>query len=719
MSFIHNTIGLLLFYFLPWFSSFFICNLYRGPRQINFFQYWQARLLASAFLALFMHALVVYGGPFHTPLYFYLINAGLVSLAFFLKRHSSAPSFPWREILKWEIPFLMIYGLALLSFAFHPHLIYGEKAPDFQTLNFFYRYVGGAITNPIAGGSPLRYYYLGHFLIGLWGEASFLAPDVAYLAALSLLTSFFVAGLSLLFVAFEWSWKIAVPAACALLVSSNLAFISKFVLGALNFNAYWDSARIFEFGDFAEYPFFTYTFGDLHPHLIGWPFALAALAIWLDRANRPNGWENLLARLFDLKFLVLMSFLFAANVWDVIVVGFLVIVSTPFLCQKTALQEQHGKATSMAVHILERGLIFILCVPFVMNFIGRPKNLYQDKLIGLNSTPFHSFLPLFLHQGHFWLPTLLLLPPILFSLGKDKLKINFILPYVLLLLTVCLIPGLRLHGVSLIVFSTGSMAIVLLSLFFASRQNSLLKTRDILAFVLGSLGLLLFSELCVIMDHMNTVFKFRTWTFLLAGISMMLLFRWWHSFQFSLWRRIFTVSVIGLFSIVAIPTMMGLTSLKIGPRPTLEGLAFLNQHSPYIEQSVKWIQEHIEGIPTLVEAPGQSFVASDNLLSLYSGLPSYLGWRYHAVVRGLSESEWSERNADLHYIYEGADALKVYEFLLEKKLGLIVVGPAEKARYSSAGLAKFKQFGDLFKVLLETPEISIFGVEGNFTLKDN
>ena len=114
---------------------------------------------------------------------------------------------------------------------------------------------------------------------------------------------------------------------------------------------------------------------------------------------------------------------------------------------------------------------------------------------------------------------------------------------------------------------------------------------------------------------------------------------------------------------------------------------------------------------------------SDNLLSSVTNLVSLcwasLGWRYHAVVRGLSERELSERNADLHYIYDSIDALKVYEFLGKKNLGLIVVGPAEKAQYSSISLAKFKQFTDLFTALVETPEISIFGVNGRYTLKDN
>ena len=222
------------------------------------------------------------------------------------------------------------------------------------------------------------------------------------------------------------------------------------------------------------------------------------------------------------------------------------------------------------------------------------------------------------------------------------------------------------------------------------------------------------------MDHMNTVFKFRTWTFLLSGISMLLLGRWWECMaRRSTWRRILVASVIGFFSIMAIPTMMGLMSFKIGETPTLKGLAFLHQHSPYVENAVKWMQYHIEGTPTIVETPGQSFIVSDNLVSLYSGLPTYLGWRYHAVVRGLSERELSERNADLHYIYDSIDALKVYEFLGKKNLGLIVVGPAEKAQYSSISLAKFKQFTDLFTALVETPEISIFGVNGRYTLKDN
>ncbi|MBI2520579.1 MAG: hypothetical protein HYV97_09175 [Bdellovibrio sp.] len=671
-----------------------------------------------------MHFLIVYGGPFHSAVFFYGVNAVFLGLSYYLKRGDRSPVYPWREILKWESPFLVIYGLALLSFAFHSHLIYGEKAPDFQSLNFFYRYVGGAITNPIAGGSLLRYYYLGHFLIALWGEASFLPPDVAYFAALSLLVSFFVAAVSLLFVAFEWSWKMAIAAAGALLFSSNLAFVSKMVSGTINFTLYWDSTRIFEFGHFAEYPFFTYTFGDLHPHLMSWPFSLAALAIWFDRTHRPVGWKNLVARLLDLKLLVLIFFLFAANVWDVIVVVFFMAVSVPWFLWKESEASEKRVTRYSVLYFFKRGLLFILCIPFILNFLGRPKNLYLEKLIGFNSAPFHSFLPTFLHQGHFWGVTLFLLPPIMISLFRRKLRINMIIPFVLILFTICFMPGWRLHGVSLLIFSIGSAAILFISLlWWGGREHPRPQYRDLLMFVFATACLLLFSELCVIMDHMNTVFKFRTWTFLLSGISMMLMAKWWECFEASLWqrrwRRILLASVVSFFSIMAIPTMMGLMSLKIGERPNLKGLAFLKQHSRYIEQAVKWAQEHVGGIPTLVEAPGQSFTASDNLVSLYSGLPTYLGWRYHAVVRGLSEREISERTADLHFIYESTDALKVYEFLVKKNLGLIVVGPAEKAHYSKNGLAKFRIFAELFPVLMESPEISIYGVSGRYSLKDN
>jgi uncharacterized membrane protein len=78
---------------------------------------------------------------------------------------------------------------------------------------------------------------------------------------------------------------------------------------------FWEPTRIVPGGDISEFPYFTYLFADLHPHLIAFPMTVAALAlaVQLLRGGYQSMRKRALAALFGAG---LLGAIAVTNPWD-------------------------------------------------------------------------------------------------------------------------------------------------------------------------------------------------------------------------------------------------------------------------------------------------------------------------------------------------------------------------------------------------------------------
>jgi len=308
-----KSLGLLLVGYLIWISG-----------TVNWFS-WLGNTLITALIAIVL-----------------LAN---ISLLLFMLHRSPLRQF-WQErrglILATEAIFGLIYLLFIYLRMLNPDLWHpwlgGEKMLEIGFLNAIVKSAQMPPYDPFFAGGIINYYYYGLFLVGVLIKLTGIQPAVAFnlavptLAALTATNAFSLAGnlvlsrqspnsrerysvmrmlpaglLAILFIVFMGNlegaaqflrnlanvgateFNSAIPGLATLVpaISGFVQVISGDTLAPYN---YWDPTRVIP-ATINEFPFFSFLFADLHPHMIGIPFTLLLLSLafnWLLPPIRPQ-----------------------------------------------------------------------------------------------------------------------------------------------------------------------------------------------------------------------------------------------------------------------------------------------------------------------------------------------------------------------------------------------------------------------------------------------
>jgi uncharacterized membrane protein len=171
---------------------------------------------------------------------------------------------------------------------------------------------------------------------------------------------------------------------------------------------------------------------------------------------------------------------------------------------------------------------------------------------------------------------------------------------------------------------------------------------------------------------------------------------------------------------------------------TLDGMAFM-QHSSVCEappgvscttvslagdyMAIRWMQDqdHIEGSPVIVEGLGWREYLWEGRVSIYTGLPTVVGWRWHQVQQRpmLPGKLVEQRRDDVNLLYDTADAAEAMGILERYGVRYIYVGEYERVSigalrrpYSAEGLAKFDRLADegVLEVVYDAYGVKIYKV---------
>ncbi|HMF10629.1 MAG TPA: DUF2298 domain-containing protein, partial [Thermoanaerobaculia bacterium] len=253
-----------------------------------------------------------------------------------------------------------------------PEILGQEKFMDLAFLNSLTRNTNMPPVDPWAAGLTINYYYWGYLLIA---AATKLAATVALLpgsfAGISVLLSYnlalatlagysFVAAACLGMRLSRGRLPVAIGAGATTVFAGNLA-------GALDgwgyflgrgFD-YFHASRVIGAGDtINEFPFFTFFQADLHPHLLGFPYFIAAFAVghrFLVREPGPGGgfWRRWSPAFF---FAFTAGTAIAANLWTIPAIGILIVA----VCGLRATRGREIPPLSQAVRGLAGGAVLLL-----------------------------------------------------------------------------------------------------------------------------------------------------------------------------------------------------------------------------------------------------------------------------------------------------------------------------------------------------------------------
>jgi YYY domain-containing protein len=536
---------------------------------------------------------------------------------------------------------------------------------------------------------------------------------------------------------------------------------------------YFDASRAILNGQdsapITEFPFFTFLYADLHPHLMDMPLVLAALA-WIVSVVRfpaivsqPFRRQGLLASASTwLVAGLAFGVLYPTNSWDYPV---LLALGLAGIAYAVVIERPPSLGATVWRLLSRSALLLVLSIAFYAPFhqwfgtgdLGFELWKGPRTPLGDYFTVHGLFLCVIL--TYMLLETMRWLKPrikwlIHTPLGEltSFMESALVVFLALILVLVIGLPWLRSND-----YVTAAVALLLAAwagLLLLRHDQSQLQ-RAALTLAGAGMGLTFIAELVTIkgdVGRMNVVFKFYllTWLFFSVAVGAILVWLWpriWASRRRYLW-----LGALGLLTLAALTYPIIGSAAKVDdrwpdiadPPKTLDGMAFMlgdasasasDESSAgdtsggegnattviYRENDIplhlgedhgamRWLQENVAGTPTIVEGHTSEYRWGSRFAN-YTGLPTIVGWNWHlrqhnAVLPG---SVVEKRIEELNNFYNTTDEDEAREFLDRYQADYIVVGDLERARYSPDGLKKFEQLAADGALNIVYPEDGLAG----------
>ncbi len=665
------------------------------------------------------------------------------------RRQRGSP-FPWRKVLYSELIFSGAFLAFVLVRLLNPDLwqpwFGGEKMMEIAMLNAVSRSAYLPPYDPYFAGGTLNYYYYGLYLVNLLAKLTGLPAEISYNLAVPTFFALtvghaYAVGSRVLGTGKLRAWQGACAAALVALVG-NLSGAWQYLeqllaagcpgqttgflrgvecvlngLGVvgqpggppLTFDYWYAGTRIIPF-TINEFPFFTFLFADLHPHLMALPFGLLVLALCgLVVQSRQSAWSRL--ALLAVTLVLTLGMLGVTNTWDLPI--YLLITAATLIYVGYQRAGLRGAVLALGL-VLGLGLAAMLAyAPFYAAFraqdLGLERVLPGDRT---TVTPFIEIWGLFL-----WLVA----GGLGWQIGSLRLWRS---TSWLASLSGPLLGLGGLAGIGAVLTAAGGRAEIwpVLVLLLVSAAAMVIAQRNHAErwfswlLIAAALGVLLGIEWVYLADflrgsewrRMNTVFKFSLQAWVLLGVSLgAMLPVLWRSrrrrrgLYGNLWHAGVVVLIVAalIYPLAAVPArVQERFSSGSPPRNTLDGTAYMAYavYNPpggtdavdmsYDRQAVVWIWEHIAGNPVIAEAPVDFYRAGGLRIASYTGLPTLLGAHQYEQRPA---AQVGPRQADAERLFATEDPEVALEVIQRQGVRLVYVGPLERALYTPAALDKF------------------------------
>ena len=644
-----------------------------------------------------------------------LMAGSILCIISLLCAMKSMPRITKDTVIRNEALFFVVFVVFLVIRAYNPEITtFGEKFMDFAFLNAIMRTSQFPPYDPwLAGESINFYYYFGYLIVAVLSKLSGISTTITYnlglvtFSALAANAAFGVGHnltrnvryglLTTLFVVFIANSYIVFNVAGSLL---HLPVVSREQVFGL-----WASTRVIP-ATINEFPYFSFIFGDLHPHVISIPFQLLALLLILNIYRSKSGGMRMYgeSRACILAGMLLLALcigaFFTVNAWDYPV--YLVLFATVALAQQYRTACLKDAILPVAIVAI---LSIVLFAPFYLDFQGTGASgigiVHQNTLL-IN---FIEIFALFIF---------LIFSFLISHLNLDERYVIALLPVILL--------SLIFFQILLVIVPLILLCIYLLSDQASSSQDTM-DNRFVLILVLTGALLALFCEIFYLNDclgapneRMNTVFKLYLQIWILwgiaAGYSVYSIYsryfaqpaystqpirsteppsersgsRISDSWIKSIWTVIFCILIVSCCIYLFTGTCSKIT-LDHSP-PTLDGIEYLNESERGAYLVILWIRSNIAGTPVILEAPGRSY-STGSRISAFTGLPTVIGWQGHERMWRKDYDGVRLRTSDVDAIYSTPNINYAIGLLNKYNVTYIYIGTTERARYGR-GSDKFE-----------------------------
>ncbi|HEU5229080.1 MAG TPA: DUF2298 domain-containing protein, partial [Ktedonobacteraceae bacterium] len=736
-------------------------------------------LLITAYLAWLLAALRWL--PFsHISLLLVVSGLLLGGLAAFFFQRGAIVAFlsqHWRRILLSEVLFSLAYLLFVGIRALNPDLWHlylgGEKPMELAFLNAILRSPYSPPLDPWFAGGYINYYYYGYYVIASLIKLTGIIPTTAFNLAIPTLFGLTFGGA----VVIVYSLSRSIPV--ALLGGYFTAFIGNFngltqlkgqLLALLNHVPlpafdYWQSSRVIPF-TINEFPFWSFLFADLHPHVIDLPISILMLGM-IATLLLSQGEERWIfpASCERLAIYLLAAFVFGTiaciNPWDMPVYALLL---TAGLVVQRVMQKRQESRMELWVALGFRlitalalvGLGYLFYLPFYLSYqqlyVNGPGLVGQGTSQGDYLTVFGLWIFLALS---FFLTELYRKWVVQRKIGgmfaswhaAGYIAICAIIVSILLLFGIkLLLAAILLLGITLLVRLLrerltvlkqvgGSGSNTIQALYSGGGLLDQGQAYVYLLLIVG-IGIGLGIEVVYIRDfldggsfaRMNTVFKFSMQLWLLMALGGALVVqRLWYILR-GVVRQAWMVTLAVLLLVCSIFLVEGVPARihdhqswvdfqqpagNATYTPTLDGFAFVRAWYPGDAEAIAWLNAHVAGSPVILEAAAPISYQWYNRVSVFTGLPDVVGWSDHVGEQRYSDQPIN-RITDVGTIYSTTDAGQALELLHYYHVHYIYIGQLERDLYAAQAPARFDKFermvGSTLRVAYRSNSVTIYEV---------
>jgi YYY domain-containing protein len=489
-----------------------------------------------------------------------------------------------------------------------------------------------------------------------------------------------------------------------------------------------------------EFPFFSYLLSDLHPHVLAMPFNLLAIAVALNLFF--GGWrgrtylflgELQINKVGFFTIALILGGLAFLNTWDILIAGALIVFSYALTRAREA-----GWGWERIEDILMLGVpavltAFVMYLPFYIGFDSQlggilPNFMYPSRGAQLWVMWGTLLIPLFAYLIYLWrnrtpadwrtslltaLSLLVLLIIAMFAIGFMGLRLQ-----------PDLVNGiLGEQGLNVNAFIEDSMArrlsyigglLTLLALFIPALAFLLKSEKSSSSFVLLmiALGALLIigPDFLYLRDNfgyrINTTFKFyyQAWIVLSlsAAFGIVILLRNLRGAANIAFSLLFALVLIVGLTYPVLSLINKTNSFNPPSGYTLNDFDRVQRENPDEAAAITWLRSAPDGV--VAEAVGGAY-SNYARISVYTGLPTVLGWGNH-------EGQWRDqalqgsRQQDIEMLYTTSDWVTTQEIINRYQIRYIFVGNLERNTYR-VNEDKFNRF---LKPVFQQGNVTVYEV---------
>ncbi|HXD11548.1 MAG TPA: DUF2298 domain-containing protein [Anaerolineales bacterium] len=475
-----------------------------------------------------------------------------------------------------------------------------------------------------------------------------------------------------------------------------------------------------------EFPAFSYILGDLHPHVLSMPFVLLAVALalniflggWRGNINLYFGELRISKTGFFVSALMLGGLAFL-NTWDILIAGALIVFS-----YMLAQVKESGWGWERIEDILLLGIpvmvtAYVMYLPFFIGFDSQaggfiPNFMFPTRGAQLWVMWGTLFVPLFAYLLYLWgkrtsanwragifsaLGLVVVLLAAMFTLGFLGLKLKPDLVNSIVAAQELTTGGFVAASMTRRLTYIGALITMLvlliptLSFLFRTEDESKDHSSafslqpsafNLLLIVLGSL-LIIGPDFVYLSDNfgyrINTVFKFyyQAWIVLslAASYGTIVMLRNLRN----RWDIPFIFVLMIILGIGLIYPVLGFYTKTNGFKPpsgyTLDDFDRVQRENPDEAAAMLWLRSAPDGV--VAEAVGGAYSAYARV-SIYTGLPTVLGWGNH-------EGQWRDgslqgsRAQDMETLYSSPDWVTAQDIIKRYNIRYIYIGSLERTTY--------------------------------------